>query len=272
MASNAQDQAEGLRRLFVADVRRMVAVVPNGGAAALRTVTSLAQVLVRQRKKVLLLDELWAAGEAHAVFGIMPRHDLGTVMLNGTEIESALISHAGLDLLAGAAASAMPRPRMEARIGLVNAFYRLAGKYDVVLVHACVDAANTRPSFAWACHDVIVPSDGHPDAATDAYAHIKLLHRPETRRFHLLFHGIDGERASALYRNIAAVSRRHLHVMPESLGALPAAEAAQAGFYAELADALQTWPMPEHKAGHFPDLMRRLLRGADPQLLQTILK
>jgi hypothetical protein len=43
-------------------------------------------------------------------------------------------------------------------------------------------------------------------------------------------------------------------------------------YYQQLAGMIQSWPMPEHKAGHFPDLMRRLLRGADPHVLQTILK
>jgi flagellar biosynthesis protein FlhG len=269
------DQAEGLRRLFVADARRMVAFVPAGtGMATAEAVSSLARTLSSAGKRVLLLDELWAAGDLHPVFQVAPKHDLTTVMLNQLEVESALLkSIAGIDLLAGGAhAASMPRPRMEARIGLVNAFYRLAGKYDIVLVNACVDAANSRPSFAWACQDVIVLSNGEAEAATEAYAHIKLLHQAEKRGFHLLFSGLDQARASALYRSIAAVSRRHLHVMPEYLGVLPEAKPLLTEYYQQLAGMIQSWPMPEHKAGHFPDLMRRLLRGADPHVLQTILK
>lgn len=269
------DQAEGLRRLFVADARRMVAMVPAGeDAEAGASISSLAHALAAQGKKVLLLDELLAAGETHVTFEVTPKHDLSTVMFNQAEVESALNkTTAGIDFLAGGDhAHSMPRPRMEARIGLVNAFYRLAGKYDVVLVNACVDVANSRPSFAWACQDVIVLSDSRPDAATEVYARIKLLHQAEKRRFHLLFRDLEQERASALYRSIAAVSRRHLHVMPELLGVLPQAGTLLTGFYEQLARMIQSWPMPEHKAGHFPDLMRRLLRGADPYILQTILK
>jgi len=269
------DQAEGLRRLFVADARRMVAFVPAGaGIATAEPVSSLAATLSGAGKKVLLLDELWAAGDLHPVFQVAPKHDLATVMLNQLEVESALLkSAAGIDLLAGGThAASMPRPRMEARIGLVNAFYRLAGKYDIVLVNACVDAVNSRPSFAWACQDVIIVSNGEAEAATEAYAHIKLLHQAEKRGFHLLFRSLDQARASALYRSIAAVSRRHLHIMPEYLGVLPEARPPLAEFYQQLSGMIQSWPMPEHKAGHFPDLMRRLLRGADPHVLQTILK
>lgn len=273
LASALADQAEGLRRLFGADTRRMVAIVSAGEGAAYETASNLAYTLSHPGKKVLLLDELWAAGDAHAVFGLTPRHDLNTVMLNQSEVETALVKTAdGIDLLAGGAVSTMPRPRMEARIGLVNAFYRLAGKYDVVLVHACVDGATTRPGFAWACQDVIVQSNGNPDAATEVYARIKLLHQAEKRRFHLMFSGMDHARASVLYRSIAAVSRRHLHVMPEYLGVLPQPDLPQAGFFEQLAGTIQSWPIPEHKAGHFPELMRRLLRGADPHVLQTLLK
>jgi MinD-like ATPase involved in chromosome partitioning or flagellar assembly len=269
------DQAEGLRRLFVADARRMVAIVPAGeNAAAAAAVADLARTLAAQGKRVLVLDELLAAGNSHPVFDVTPRHDLATVMLSQVEVESALVkASARIDLLAGGNhASTVPRPRMEARIGLVNAFYRLAGKYDVVLVNACIDGGNSRPSFAWACQDVIVLSAGLTESATEVYACIKLLHQSEKRRFHLLFCGVEQASASALYRSIAAVSRRHLHVMPEFLGVLPQANATQDGFYAQLAGMIQSWPMPEHKAGHFPDLMRRLLGGANPQVLQTLLK
>jgi flagellar biosynthesis protein FlhG len=265
------DQAEGLRRLFVADARRLAAVMTVGKATASDACARLAQALAGMGKRVLLLDECWSMGEKHAVFGVEARHDLMAVMLHGLDIESALTKLGnGVDLLAAREPLNAPRPKMEARIGLVNAFYRLAGKYDAVLINAGLDAANSRPSYAWACQDVIIVSDGNPDAVTEVYARIKLLHQPETRRFHLVFSGLEAGRGAAVYRSIAAVSRRHLHIMPDYMGVMPAGGAR--GFYHELASKLQAWPVPETKAGHFPDLMRRLLRGADPHALQALLK
>lgn len=273
LASLLEDQAEGLRRLFVADARRMVTLMTASGESVASMVASLAELLTEQGRKVLVLDELWSAGEQHPVYGITPRHDLGTVMLTSGELESAVVrSGQGVDLLAGGLSGHMPRPRMEARIGLVNAFYRLAGRYDVVLVNACVHADSHRLSFAWACHDVILLADDGADSATEAYAHIKLLHQGNTRRFHLLYREVGAERAAALFKGLASVSRRHLHLMPEYLGVLPGSSSQQAAVLQNLARALQTWPMPDNKAGNFPDLMRRLLRGADPHALQTLLK
>lgn len=254
--------------MFAADGRRMIAVVPAAGEQdADAVIGHLAAALASQGKKVLVLDELLAAGETQAAFAVTARHDLCTVMLQQAGIETALIRVAkGIDFLAGGnLARGMPRPRMEARIGLINAFYKLAGQYDVVLVQACIDAAAGCPSFAWACQDVIVLSDDMAESVTEVYARLKLLHQQDQRGFHLLFRSAAQDRVALLYRNIAAVSRRHLRMMPEYLGALPQEIAAQAAFYDRLAGMVQSWPMPEHKAGHFPELMRRLLRGVPAQ-------
>lgn len=273
LASLAEDQAEGLRRLFVADARRMVALMTARGESVAEMASHLACLLAMQGKKVLVLDEFWTAGEQHSVFGIKPKHDLASVMLAAGDLESAVVRHAeGFDVLAGAASSHTPRPRMEARIGLINAFYRLAGRYDVVLVNASTEATGSRPSFAWACSDVMLLADDGADSATEAYARIKLLHQADTRRFHLLYREMAAERAATLFKGLATVSRRHLHLMPEYLGVLPAVPGQQVPVLQNLARTLQTWPMPQHKAGNFPELMRRLLRGADPHALQTLLK
>lgn len=273
MASVFEDQADGLRRLFVAEARRMIAVTTGQGESAAEIVAALAEVLTIEGRKVLVLDEFQAAGESHSVFGGEARYDLANVMLGSAELDTAVVkTRSNIDWLAGAARVRTPRPRMEARIGMINAFYRLAGSYDVVLVNACLDQVDARPGFVWACHDVVMLADGSASSATDVYAAIKLLHQADSRRFHLLYHHVEAERAATLFKGVAAVSRRHLHLMPEYLGVLPETLAAQATMLQGLVRALQAWPMPEQRAGNFPDLMRRLLRGADTRALQTLLK
>lgn len=272
LASLLPDQAEGLRRLFAADTRRMVAIVSAGTTAnGCATSVGLATALAQMTGSVLLLDEPLAAGDACAAYACTFKHDLNAVLSARCDIEAAIIRGiGGPDLLAGGGgrAASLPRPKIEARIGLVNAFYRLAGRYDVVLVHAGAELLGRHPSFAWACQDVIVLCSGQPDAVTAAYGHIKALHQSGGRRFHLLFEGVAQERAQVLFRNVAAVSRRHLQLMPDFLGVLP--QSLPAGYFTQLAEALRSWPLPEHKAGHFPALMRRLLQGVNPQVLQAM--
>jgi len=51
LASALADQAEGLRRLFGADTRRMVAIVSAGEGAACETASNLAYTLSHLGKK-----------------------------------------------------------------------------------------------------------------------------------------------------------------------------------------------------------------------------
>ncbi len=257
----APDQAEGLRRLFVEDVRRMVALVSCGDCQqGSDLLADLAAMLAGQGNRVLMLDESLSAGKPHVAFSVTPQYDLDDVLNEATDIERAIASTAcHVDLIAGGGrARALTRPRMEARIGLVNAFYRLAGQYDVVLVNTGGDSVQSRPSFAWACQDVIVLCHNHPDSVTQAYAQIKALHQAGGRRFHLLFGGADETIAQTLFRRVATVSRHHLQLMPAYLGVL-----SKTGRLPEnVAGQVLAWPMPEHQTGHFPELMRRLLRGS----------
>lgn len=270
MARLAPDQAEGLRRLFVADVRRMIALVSTG-AMGDAVMAHLAAAMSANGKRVLVLDEHLCAGRAHAGLGVTAGFDLDNVLYDDIDIEQAVITtSSGVHLLAGGGRTRpLSQPRMESRIGLVNAFYRLAGQYDVVLVNTQGDVLQSRPSFAWACQDVMMLCDDQPDSVTQTYARIKLLHQAGERRFHLIFSGMDDVVAESVYRRVASVSRRHLHLMPANLGTLPFESHLSATFLTQLAAQLQTWPLPEHQTGHFPALMRRLLRGSNPRVISN---
>ncbi len=264
MTQLSQDQAEGLRRLFTADLRRMVGVMQAGRAGATQALAyGVAAALAGQGNKVLLLDETLAAGDRHPATSVAITHDLATLLMRPLDMQSAVITTGhGVALLAGGGATRLvPRPRMEAHIGLVNDFYRLAGRYDIVLV-AASEQPPWRTSFIWACQDVIMLSDGTSASLTALYGRIKTLQQSGARRFHLLFERIETAQAAALFRNVASVSRRHLHLMPEMLGVLPADAAEAAACCRRLAGRLQTWPLPEQRGGHFPALMHRLLAGS----------
>lgn len=253
-----------MRRLFVPDVRRMVALVFDGEAGA-DLAARVAAVLAAQGSRVLLLEESLSSGSFHPVLASTPAHDLDGVLHGTVEVEQAIVAtDCGVHLLAGGNRSC-PRSRggMEAYIGLVNSFYRLAGRYDMVLVNTPDGVLQGHPSFAWACQDVIVVQcGGVTDAAARTYATIKRLHQSGERRFHLAYTGMDEATANIAFSRLAAVSRRHLQVMPDHLGTGSVPEGVVAShFPASLAAHIQSWPLPEHQAGHFPALMRRLLRG-----------
>jgi flagellar biosynthesis protein FlhG len=262
LASPMLDQAEGLRRMFAGDVRRMIGILSEHGSAGGHVLaTNLATTLGATGKKVLLLDENLVAGEVHPVFAVNVVCDLFQVLRDKVDMASALIEVApSVDLLAGGLVRMVRRPEIKSHTDFINAFYRLAGVYDVVLINAAEEGASSYPSLTWAAQDIIVLCGDRTDSVTTAYARIKALRQAGERRFHMLFEQMPIERAQMLYRNLATVSRRHLQEIPGDLGILP--QDATEVFFAMLADSVQDWPLPEHKRGHFRAFMQRLLQGS----------
>lgn len=266
MSQLIQDQAEGLRRLFAANLRRMVSVMQEGRSGTAQALAyGVAAALAGQGNKVLLLDEMLVAGDRHPASSAVIRHDLATLLMRPRAMKSAIVTTGhGVALLAGGGSTRLtPRPRMEAHIGLINDFYHLTGGYDIVLV-ALTGQPVWRPSFALACQDIIMLSDAVPASLTTLYRHIKTLQQFGERRFHLLFEQTDAAQAAVLFHNVAVTSRRHLRLLPEFLGALPAEAAEAAAFCWRLAGELKNWPLPEQSSGHFPVLVRCLLAGHRP--------
>jgi len=259
LARNALDQAEGLRRMFAGDVRRIIGVLSERTSTCGHDLTaSLAATLGATGSRVLLLDENLMAGETHPVFAVSASCDLFQVLRNQMDLSAALMPvAANVHFLAGGMAYMARRPDDENQTDFVNAFSRLADAYDVVLINAAEEGARYYPSLTWAAQDIIVLCGDRSDSVTTAYAHIKALQLAGERRFHMLFEPMPVELAQMLYRNLASVSRRHLRDIPGDLGVLP--QEPTDDFFAFLADSVHAWPLPKHKDGHFRAFMQRLL-------------
>lgn len=257
--------------MFAGDMRRMIGVLSESGTSAGQVLSaSLATTLGVAGSKVLLLDESLVAGEVHPVFPVDVVCDLFQMLHDKTSMKSALTRVApGVDMLAGSLQHVAHGPGIEDHTDFIKAFYRLAVAYDVVLINAAEDNSNY-PSFAWAAQDIIVLCGDRGDSVTTAYAHIKALRQAGERRFHLLFEQMAPERARMIYRNLAAVSRRHLREFPEDLGVLP--REATAVFFAGLADSVRDWPLPENKDGHFRAFMQRLSQKEPVNAKRTMVR
>jgi len=246
--------------MFAGDARRMIGILTESGSSCGRRLTAnLAVALGAVGYRVLLLDENMVAGKAHPDFPGIAGSDLSQVLRGKEKITAVPMKVApGTDLLAGGLARIGRRPAIETQIAFVNAFYNLAGAYDVVLIDA-VGEGCIYPSFTWAAQDVIVLCGDRADSVTTAYARIKALRQAGERRFHLLFEPMPIARAQLLYRNLATASRRHLREFPEDMGTLP--QETTGAFYDGLAEDVLRWPLPVHKEGYFRAFMQRLLRG-----------
>lgn len=258
--ANLLDQAEGLRRMFAGDVRRMIGVLSERDSHHGRELSAnLAMTLGTNGSRVLLLDESLMAGEVHAMFGASAAYDLFQVVHEQVDMVSALVTVApNVHFLAGGMAYMARRPEDDNRDALVSALHQLADAYDVVLINAAEEGARAYPSLAWAAQDIIVLCGDRSDSVTTAYAHIKALQLAGERRFHVMFEPMPVELAQTMYRNLASVSRRHLRDTPGDLGVLP--HQPSDSFFAKLAEHIHAWPLPKHKDGHFRAFMQRLLQ------------
>lgn len=257
--TRAADQAEGLRRIFAADATHMVALV---GDDAQDISAALAVALAGQGRKVLLLDEQLGRGDTHPLATLQVDHDIGAVVRGEKSLQEIVLPVAGITLLP-AAASRDLHGADAARVRLLAGFHALSSLFDVVLVHSAAHTAQRRGlGFALAAPEVLTLCDGSSAGITASYGQIKLMARsPGKRHFRLVFRGVESSLAKVLFRNLAAVCRQHLQLMPDFAGAFPLDQRATADAMETLAADMSHWPVLERDDSRFEAFMRRLLNA-----------
>jgi flagellar biosynthesis protein FlhG len=207
------DQAQGLRKLFVRGAAPVCAI---GGTGIESAVLAIAEAFASAGDRVLLIDR--SRGAIAACAGKRARHELWHVLEGDVAIDDALIAvrenlallpaARGIDLLA--ADSRDWRDTIAATLGTSHA------PYDVWFVHGLPpsDAGCDAPLFT------VTPSRA---SVTQVYAQIKALATAQGRSsFGIVVAGVhDDTAAAALFDGLAATARRFLGVELGYCGALP---------------------------------------------------
>ncbi|MCX7627720.1 MAG: hypothetical protein N2Z69_04820 [Methylophilaceae bacterium] len=255
------DQAEGLRRLFAADVAHMVAVLGDG---AQEISAGLALALAGRGRRVLLVDERLGAQQTHPLHDKPVHWDIGAVLKGEQALQEIALTVAGVTLLP--AGQMHPVARNESgRIRLLSSLYALARVYDVVLV-AAASPVRRGLGFALAAPEMLVLCTGTKAGITSAYGHIKSVATfAGNHHFRLLFRTVDEALARVLFRNLAGVCRQHLGLTPHYAGVIPADAQAAADALEALAAHMSNWPLPERDDGRFDAFMQRLLQSSPGQ-------
>jgi flagellar biosynthesis protein FlhG len=159
-------------------VGRIIAVASGkGGVGKTWFAITLAHALVRQGRRVLLLDADLGLANVDIQLGLTPEHDLGGVVAGNTTLAEAALHHpdGGFDIVAGrsgsGALSALDPVALER---VLTALRQEAPRYDAVLLDlgAGLDRPVRRMS-AWA-DTLLVLATEEPTSLTDAYAVLKL--------------------------------------------------------------------------------------------------
>jgi len=284
-----RDQADGLRRLFDRNALRVVAIGSGtGGSCKTRAIVNLAGALAELGRDVLIADENPAGHGVAAALGIEARFDLEDVVRRARDLDEVIVrGPAGLLILPMArGARSLAQLPVAGRKRLLERCRRLSFPVDTLLVDSAPGSASALLWPGTAAREVIVLPGGAAASITAAYALIKRLSNLSARReFHILVSEMASEKeARTIFGNMAGVARRHLQVSLEFMGHIPPddklqhaarlrlpvvaafPEAAAAGSFRRLAQAIAGWPQAEEVGGGFDEFMRRLIHSGRPSL------
>lgn len=156
----------------------------KGGVGKTWLAVTLAHVLARRGRRVLLFDGDFGLANVDIQLGLQPEHDLGSVVAGRVALTEACRRFAlgGFDVLAGRSGSGALAGLDAATLGRVLDTLGAASRhYDHVLLDlgAGLDRG-VRRMAAWADLLLVVATD-EPTSVTDAYATLKLhaADRPE---------------------------------------------------------------------------------------------
>lgn len=222
MNHQANDQAEGLRRLLGKQIPKVIAFV-SGGARVGKTsaAINLAVAIAQCGRGVLLLDENAGPRNVTATLGIRTETEMIDTVRGTRALEKTLVSGPeGIVILP--AARALRTSIDENALGrIVDGFARVCANLDFILVDTAVGASSRLLPLSNSDQKTILIANTGAAAQADALGMIKLMHREFGARFlHLLICMTRSEaEGEATYYNLANVAQRRLGASIELLGA-----------------------------------------------------
>ena len=227
MVKPLQDQAEGLRRLLVPDLLRVISITSgNTGAGKTTTAINLAAALADKGKNVLVIDENVSASNIASTLGLNAHRDLLDVIRRDKALDEVLISSpAGFNILpAGRGIRVLEKLNAGEQAHLIGAFAHLAQPMDVVLIDTAQDRNNRVLPLTLSNHEIAVVVSPEPASITAAYALIKHIsgRQKEKRHFRVLVNKASVEtEARMIFENMESAAKRYLTVSLDFMGFIP---------------------------------------------------
>ena len=157
---------------------RSIAVASGkGGVGKTWFAITLAHVLARSRRRVLLFDADLGLANVDVQLGLTPARDLGDVIAGKASIADALVRHAegGFDILAGRSGSGMLSSLDAATLErTLAALATAAAGHDLLLLDLGAGLERPVRRMAVFADTLLVVATEEPTSLTDAYAVLKL--------------------------------------------------------------------------------------------------
>ena len=166
--------------------RNVIAVASGkGGVGKTWFSISLSHALARAGQRTLLFDGDLGLANVDIQLGLMPKHDLGSVVTGRLTLNQAAVTfpEGGFDVIAGRSGSGslanIPLSRLQV---LADDLSLLASGYDRVVLDLGAGVEKTVRALANQAGTILVVTTDEPTSLTDAYAFVKVTHmeRPTT--------------------------------------------------------------------------------------------
>ena len=160
--------------------QNMIAIASGkGGVGKTWLAITLTHALAKQKLRTLLFDGDLGLANLDIQLGLMPKHDLGSVIAGRLTLNQAVLTYeeGNFDIVAGRSGSGglanVPVSRLQI---LGDDLDLLAAEYDKVIIDLGAGVERTVRQLAQSVGTCIVVATDEPTSLTDAYAFIKVTH------------------------------------------------------------------------------------------------
>jgi flagellar biosynthesis protein FlhG len=160
--------------------QNMVAIASGkGGVGKTWLAITLTHALAQQKLRALLFDGDLGLANLDIQLGLMPKHDLGSVIAGRLTLNQAVLTYeeGNFDIIAGRSGSGglanVPVSRLQI---LGDDLNLLAAAYDKVIIDLGAGVERTVRQLTQSVGTCLVVATDEPTSLTDAYAFIKVTH------------------------------------------------------------------------------------------------
>ncbi len=225
-ASNADAPASQPVRAGTTSRLRVIAVTSGkGGVGKTNLTANLAVLAARSGKRVLIIDADLGLANVEILFGLKPRHHIGTLLEGTLGIEEVLVDgpHGLRILSAGSGIQSLTALDEQQKLRLCTALDRVEDLFDLVLVDSGAGIGDNVLFFVGAAQEALLVVSPEPTSLVDAYAVVKVLSQQAgVQQFKVVINPVVDERqARDIFPRLTAVTSRFLKAQVSHLGYIP---------------------------------------------------